>query len=316
MKIIITHANCTDGCTARAIFQKNYGDDAQYIEVDHADFNQKINKTKYQEVTSKINNIRDSDVIMADICLDREILSEILKRGNTLTVIDHHKSSESTLLKINEEYGKSGALDILFDSENKYSGADLAWQWMYGKEAEKPLFLKLVSDGDTWQNKYKETKDFYAGLSANGSPKDIDTSKYIEFLDDEKKTLKLIKDGAAIHKTLNEEVAAHVELAVDVMIAGKRGKMVIAQAGLKSELGNALAKDADFGMVVVVKEDMVQVSMRSIHPNTVDDLAALYGGGGHAQASAFRLKTMEELDALLGLNIDDGIANKRHKFKI
>jgi hypothetical protein len=168
MKVVITHANCTDGCTARAIFQKNYGSDAQYLEVDHADFNKKINKTKYQEVMSKINSLRDGEVIMADICLDKEILSDILKRRNTLTVIDRHKSSESTLLKIKEEYGKSGALDILFDSENKYSGADLAWQWMYGKEAKKPLFLKLVSDGDTWRNKYTETKELYAGLSASG----------------------------------------------------------------------------------------------------------------------------------------------------
>jgi nanoRNase/pAp phosphatase (c-di-AMP/oligoRNAs hydrolase) len=69
-------------------------------------------------------------------------------------------------------------------------------------------------------------------------------------------------------------------------------------------------------MVVVIGDDMVQVSLRSIHPNTVDDLAAIYGGGGHAQASAFRVKTVGDLAALLGLNIDDKIANKRHDLKI
>ncbi len=70
-------------------------------------------------------------------------------------------------------------------------------------------------------------------------------------------------------------------------------------AGESSGLANELAKsvgDADFALLLTDRDGEVRGNLRSINPTcNVSEIAGLFGGGGHAAASGFRVKgTIQE----------------------
>jgi uncharacterized protein len=303
--LILTHANCTDGCTCAAILHRKYGNQAVYIAVDHADLDSIRFPDRYQQFRDATDCISKSEIIMADLCLSRDLIDRFLGRDNHITILDHHASSKPVINYYRKRLAKEELpLAIHFSDDNDKCGAMLTWEYVYDSPA--PLFVRMVSDMDRWAFEYgDESKYLYAGLNAElRQPKDISAQEYESLIFNDFKTRELIEIGKPLHHLFMDEIQTYAHLARPVRLGDYVGLWVEAPGHFKSDLGNALAlKSQTFGAVVTRKIDMVQVSLRSVAPFNVSDLAALHGGAGHPQAAAFRLTAYKDWLAIANISI-------------
>jgi hypothetical protein len=110
--------------------------------------------------------------------------------------------------------------------------------------------------------------------------------------------------GAAMNDQFQAQCKemAEPKAAMPVTLLGETGLMVNAPSPFTSEVGNLLAlRSGTFGLVWKLdKPDTIKVGLRSIAPFDVEKLARAFGGGGHAQASAFRLPLSKLADLVAG----------------
>lgn len=304
LPLIITHKNCVDGCCSQAILRSKFGEKAIYLELDHAN----LDSTKDKDAPKYIKTIlaiKDSEVYISDFCLNTEMIDKLLQQGNKVVVLDHHESSIKYVEPFEERIsnGEKLNIEIHFAKSNHCSGSMLTWQYLY-PEIEPPKAVKHVSDGDIWKFEFgNSTKHFYTGvLESFGEPKDVPNKLWDEFLKDDSLTEKFINIGEPIHSKYMAEVMNYAAQAVPCILNGKKGLMVEAPKKYTSDLGNQLAlKGGGFGLVYNIDEDsgVVRNSLRSVAPFNVSEIAQKFGGGGHAQASAFRSKNLEDFHSLL-----------------
>ena len=83
---------------------------------------------------------------------------------------------------------------------------------------------------------------------------------------------------------------------------GHQAVAVNGVSGFTSELGNILAlRTGSFAVVFKIDSpEFVKVSLRSLRSFDVSPIALRFGGGGHPQASAFRLPMSRFADFLAG----------------
>lgn len=308
-RLIITHKNCVDGCACRAIFEKNYGSSAHYLEIDHSDYSDAFAERK-EAFQKEVNSFENKEVIMADICLPFEWLRSILEKNNKLVILDHHHTAKPFVKSIVEyatENNLEDKLFINFSFDNTQSGAMLSWKYMY-PEKTPPLFIQLVSDGDLWRFNLEGTRGFYTALLNERAPEDIDKSHWIDLLTNEDQVRDYIAKGTPIFAEFMQTVYEYTQKAEPVILEGYSGYMVEAPDKYRSEIGNILAqKNNTFGLCVTQQDTYVSCSLRSVAPFRVDNIAQTFGGGGHQQAAAFRVKNMKELHNILR---DRGRKNK------
>ena len=301
-KLVLTHANCTDGCCARSVFERNYRDAAEYIAVDHSELDADKFPARHEGFLESTKHIKNSEVIMADLCLSEPLIDRFLANNNRIVILDH-ASAVPTIRALEKRIAGSerAPITLSFSEDNSESGAMLAWKFMHpGKEP--PLMVKHVSDGDLWQFKLGDaTKFFYASLNENErQPKEISPEEYILLLEDDNRVQSMVRKGEALRKAFMEEVHFFAAKAKPIVLSGETGWWVEAPLHLKSDLGNVLAqKNNTFGLVVKEQGGLLQASLRSVDSFRVKEIAERWGGGGHPQASAFRLKDMGEFRALV-----------------
>jgi nanoRNase/pAp phosphatase (c-di-AMP/oligoRNAs hydrolase) len=302
--LIITHKNCVDGCCSQAILRSKYGQDAEYLELDHAN----LDPTKDKDAPKYVEQIfakHNSEVIISDFCLNDQMIDQLLKQNNKVVILDHHDTSIKYVEPFEKRIAAGENLNIVihFAKDNECSGSMLTWQYLY-PEIEPTDLVKYVSDGDIWNFEYGEkTKYFYTGLlETMGEPKDVPLALWDELLTNAKRVDDFVKIGEPIRVKYMEEVMSYTVNPVSIVLNGKQGLMVEAPKKYTSELGNELAKMCGgFGLVYNIDEEngVVRCSLRSVKPFSIKDIALAFGGGGHHQAGAFRCKDMEEFNALL-----------------
>jgi single-stranded DNA-specific DHH superfamily exonuclease len=91
--------------------------------------------------------------------------------------------------------------------------------------------------------------------------------------------------------------------AVPITFNGQRGLMVNAPSAFHSLVGNLLSERCGtFAVVWVVnKKGQAKVALRSVRGYSVIPLAESMGGGGHAQACAFRMDVARLPELLSGV---------------
>lgn len=306
--LIITHKNCVDGCCSKAILRKKFGNDAEYLELDHANLDP-TKDSNAQHYLDKIFAQEKSEVYVSDFCLNTQMIEQLLKQKNKVIILDHHESSipfvepfEQRLLN-----GEKLNIDIHFAKKNHCSGSMLTWEYL-NPGIEPPQAVKIVSDGDIWKFEFGDnTKYFYTGLLETfGEPKDIPEIFWDGLINNDKLVEEIIHVGKPIHQKYMKEVMSFVPVAKPIMLDGKMGLVVEANKKYTSDLGNQLAlASGGFGLVYNIDNEsgVVRCSLRSVAPFSVKDIAQKFGGGGHAQASAFRCKDLNEFKKLL---LDNG----------
>lgn len=269
MRHVIVHGNCYDGHGA-AWVAKTAMPDAQ------------IHYAVYGQPMPSVPD--DCDCWMIDISYPRPEMEALAARVNTLRVLDHHKTAEKAL---------EGFPNTVFDM--KRSGAMLAWSEFYDDRLA-PSLIHYVQDQDLWNWKLPFSHEVCSYIRSFPRTMEawdrLNIEMYAEspevYPDD---PAMIVQAGAAIMRSEAQRVEEMCEQARWMMIGSYIVPVVNASVQF-SAVGNQLCKmypKAAFAGYYFDRADgQRQWGLRSIGDFDVSEIAKIYGGGGHRNASGFQ----------------------------
>jgi len=265
--LCIFHGNCLDGFSAAWAVRHALADDVAFY------------KGIHQQSPPDVTEL---DVILVDFSYKKDVLLDMLKVAASITILDHHVSAEKDLSELLE----AGKINGLFDM-NK-SGAMLAWEW-FNPGLPAPVLINHVQDRDLWQFKLDGTKAINAALSSYA----YDFEVWDRLMDSDEEALEALKrDGDAIERRLQKDVAQLIAAGVRRMIIGGYDVPVLnASSAYVSDAGHIMSIGEPFAACYWDHPDGRSFSLRSSEAGIdVADVAKRYGGGGHEKAAGFTVQ--------------------------
>ena len=300
--LCIYHGNCADGFTAAWAVWKRFGDEFDYFAATHG---------------NPPPDVSGRDVLFVDFSYKREVLVSMrgVRKGTarSILVLDHHKSAAEDLAHAGGNFGIdiskwTGALTwqrhmdntvqdecegvhdsvyCLFDMER--SGAGIAWDFFHPGE-ERPNLINYVEDRDLWRFVLPLSREVNAFVFAHEY--EFRNWDYLHAMTRDHMALQLAADrGGAIEKKHHKDVAELVAAFKRRMtIGGHEVWAANLPYTLTSDAGNLMAQGEPFAACYWDTPEGRTFSLRST-PDGLDvsEIAARYGGGGHKNASGFRL---------------------------
>lgn len=266
---VLYHGGCPDGFGGAYAAWKKFGDAAEYIPVKHD-----------RQVPDGLTGRR---IFFIDFSYPQEIMNEIVKISLSVTVLDHHLGNKNVVESIT---------DHIFDE--KHSGAVIAWNYFH-PNIQIPTLLRYVEDGDLYVFKLPDSRAIISYMYAQ--PFRFDEWDALSAkLEDVNERFVLIERGKAYSEhfaILVEQIANKATL---VSFEGFECYMATAADMFTSDVGNRLASiKPPLGIIVNLHGDILNVSLRSDKSVDVSSIARKYGGNGHPQASAFRMRWGDSL---------------------
>lgn len=296
--LCIYHGNCVDGFGAAWAVRKYFGDIEFYPGV-------------YQEdppdVTGKY-------VVIVDFSYTPEVLEKMLESCYGILLIDHHKSAVERVMtyewkgKLVDMSNWSKNIDIdrykenlmidgcenspsriytVFDMDR--SGAMMAWNFFH-PEQRAPELIEHIQDRDLWKFHLKGTREIQAALFSY--PYDF------ELWDDLMWRITALKqDGEAIERKHFKDVNELIERASHRMtIAGHDVPALNAPYFYSSDVGHIMSRGEKFAVCYWNEKGKTVFSLRS-NDNGLDvsEIAKMFGGGGHRNASGFSINVVTNL---------------------
>jgi len=261
---ILYHGGCPDGFGGAYAAWKKFGDTAEYIPVKHG--------------RPAPEGLAGRTLYFVDFCYPREIMDSLIAAAKSVTVLDHHLGNKDVVESMPE---------YVFDA--KRSGATIAWNYFH-PATPVPTLLTYVEDGDLYLFKLPNSRAAIAYLYAQ--PFHFDTWDELSAkLENETERTALIEHGkvyAEHFAILIEQIANKAML---VSFEGFECYLTTAADMFTSDVGNRLATlKPPLGIIVNFHGDVLNVSLRSDPNIDVSAIARKYGGNGHPQAAAFRIK--------------------------
>jgi oligoribonuclease NrnB/cAMP/cGMP phosphodiesterase (DHH superfamily) len=265
--VVLHHKDCPDGFGAAWTARRKFGNKADYIGVEHQ--------------LPPPSDLKGKDVYFADFCYPAEITGKILKDNKSLAVIDHHATAKNITESVPDH-----------SYSNDHSGAILTWKYFNGSE-KAPMLLRYVEDADLWKFKLPHSKDVMAFMET--VPYDFKVwDKLVADFEN--------NDRRKVYIRIGELVSNYQEKIIDKVVDdGKKvifngySAMAVNSPILTSEVGHAIVnKGFQIGIIWSGRNGSVRVSLRGNGKVDVSKLAMKYGGGGHKNAAAFRLKTLNK----------------------
>lgn len=265
--LIISHANCPDGMGAAWAVRKRLGDSAEYHFCSYDD--------------KKLPDVRGKDVVFVDVCFSLPVMQDIVKKANSVLILDHHKTSMEAI------QGKLDC-DMVFDMTR--SGARLAWDFFHPGEPV-PDLIKYIEDRDLWVWKYPESKEYLA--FADTFPRSFEGLEKMNQVSVEE----AVAAGKAIRSYVSMLVDHSVSRAQKCILHTPTGPVKVwalnsSVLEIVSEVGNemaALSTDRDVAVVWFYepKKGAFRFSLRG-KTTDVSAIASLFpNGGGHKGAAGF-----------------------------
>lgn len=273
--LIIYHGNCPDGFTAawvaaRALgvvelFVGKYGEDPPY------------------------ELAKDRRVYVVDFSYPREKLEKLFGEASELYVLDHHKTAEADL---------AGLHYCSFDMNR--SGAGMSWDFFHPGGEPRPWIVDYVEDRDLWRFKLPESE--VVSLYVRLAPHDLDAYDAMSMMPLEA----VVREGQGAKRYLEHYVRDALRNAYDVPgFFGGSDEVVrcvnVSYTGISDVLHGALEAG---GVRVALgwhlsADGHIACSLRSTKDVDCSAFAKTYGGGGHAQASGFRVPADSSLASRL-----------------
>lgn len=267
---VLYHAGCPDGFGAAWAFYQKYGAKAKYVPVRHSD--------EPPVVTGR-------DVFIVDFCYPRAILEELEEEANTLTVIDHHKTSQESC----------GDLEYChFDMSQ--SGAVLAWKFLFKRKPVPPL-LRYIQDRDLWTWELDKAEEVLSVVDSHKKSFSEWNRLSLELGEPcSPAWSKVVSAGGDILRYKETLVKMMLSNVHRLNIAGENVPAVNSSS-FQSEIGNILCEDEEFAAVYYFDGEKFRFSLRSKENRMdVSTIALEFGGGGHKNAAGFFVKNMNELE--------------------
>lgn len=265
--LVIYHENCADGFGAAWVFH-SYGD-REY------DFHPGVYSDTPPDVEGR-------DVYLVDFSYKRDVVEDMREKASRIVLIDHHKTAVEDL----QPLIVSKAIESLCSME--HSGAVLAWQWFNGLLCEPPQMLLHIEDRDLWRFALPFTREIQACVFSH--PYDFKVwDALISAGTDEINGF--IREGQAIERKHHKDIAELVGVCTRNMeIGGHSVSVANLPYTLTSDAGHLLAKGCPFAACYWDTPQGRVFSLRSTDDGLdVSEIAKTYGGGGHRNASGFRV---------------------------
>lgn len=260
-KVILYHADCNDGFGGAWAAWKKFGDEADYIPIEHQ--------------MPLPEGLKDKQIFFIDIVPDEATLKKVINDNTTVIGIDHHKTSEAKMYLFKEH-----------SFDNNHSGSVLAWKYFHS-DKPVPKLLLFVEDSDLWKSEYLETGKFIVALGLFDFNFRV-WDKIAEDLESSEKINDYLKKGEVIldyeEKLINylEKQAQLVEF-LDYKVYA-----INAPRSLRNSIAHVLYKRLPpFAISWMQEKDKIHVSLRSDGLFDVSEIAKKYGGGGHKAAAGF-----------------------------
>ncbi len=267
--LCLFHGNCPDGfCSAFAVWLKYDNKDWDYLPV------------SYNE-PPPVGEENWDKIFIVDFSYPMETIRQLEKCCQGLVVIDHHISC-----------GCMGYQNLIYD-ESK-SGAVLTFEYLFPQKEVPKLFL-YVQDRDLWKWEMPNSREVNLGLEMLRNKELINGfEKYLELIDND--NLEDIKDLGkllyAYKKKIIEEIANNA-FPMDVLGYENVICCEVGNGSLVSEVGEMLREiypEAPFILLYGINNQMIIVSLRGAKGEiNLSELAKKNGGGGHFNASGFKI---------------------------
>lgn len=296
----IYHGNCADGFGAAWVVRKALGPNVEFVAG--------VYGAEPPDVTGK-------EVILVDFSYKYDVLTRLGEKAKSIIILDHHKSAAADLSRLplfhagiehdyklgddNIRLGWKSALAhsaaqngphiaACFDMDR--SGAMLAWHHFFPGQ-EPPQLLRHIEDRDLWLFKLEGTREIQANLFSY--PYDFDVWDKLMAAD----VLSLVSDGAAIERKHHKDVAELVGVTKRrLVIGGVDVPVASLPYTLTSDAGHLMAQGEPFAACYWDTPTGRVFSLRSTDQGMdVSEIASQYGGGGHRNASGFRVPFGHEL---------------------
>ena len=277
--LCIYHGNCADGFTAAWVVWKALGDSVE--------FHPGVYQDPPPDVTGR-------DVIMVDFSYKRAVIDEMTAAAHTLLILDHHKTAAADLADLpnartdwHTHHAFAGTpgfphIGVRFDMDR--SGAGLAWDFFFPTDP-RPTLVDHVEDRDLWRFKLPKTREIQAAVFSFAY--DFATWERIMGLP----TDVLARDGEAIERKHFKDIEELLKVVTRRMkIGGYEVPAANLPYTLTSDAGHKLAQGEPFAACYWDTPDGRVFSLRSTDNGMdVSSVAKAYGGGGHRNASGFRV---------------------------
>lgn len=273
--ICIYHGNCADGFGAAWAVWKKHPDWEFYPGV-------------YQNPPP---DVTDRHVVLVDFSYKRAVLEEMAERAVSILILDHHKSAAEDLAEFPEppadHDGERGWLPLsgiyaTFDMAR--SGAGIAWDHFH--PAARPPLINHIEDRDLWQFKLPGTREIQAAVFSYRYDFGVWDGLILDRDIDE-----LFVEGLAIERKHFKDIDELLDVTMRYMVIGGH-KVPVANLPytLTSDAGHKMAEGNPFAACYWDTPEGRVFSLRSTDDGLdVSEIAKQYGGGGHRNASGFRV---------------------------
>lgn len=278
--ICIYHGNCADGFGAAWVVRRAFaGTDIEFHPATHGQ--------PAPDVTGK-------KVIIVDFSYPLATLTEMALVAESVLVLDHHKTAQADLKDVypagpQHKYSQVvPRLSALFDMNR--SGAGIAWDYFFLGEP-RPALINHIEDRDLWLFKLEGTREIQASLFSY--PYDFDVWDALF----EGGVSAMKADGVAIERKHHKDVAELIGVTKRRMVIGGFDVPVAnLPYTLTSDAGHVMCAGEPFAACYWDTPEGRSFSLRSTDDGEdVSAIAKQYGGGGHRNASGFRVPFGHEL---------------------
>lgn len=261
---VMYHKNCHDGLASAAIFYEK---------------NNKIDYYAYQH-GDDIPIFLDETVLILDVSLPKQKLFDLMER-NIVYIVDHHLPTEELVPIIKSPH--------FIHYDKTQCGALNLWYLLY-PESPPPIILTYVNDRDLWLNQLPNYQEVFDGLTLEN--KTVSNWNKILFKSDAMYFQVLIEKGSILRKKIKSDIDYLVTKAYirKYNFNGINYDVIYCNSSLlQSDLGNYLVKkfSVDFAGIYHYNgtNNKTIFSLRGDDKINLCDVAKIYGGGGHYNAS-------------------------------
>lgn len=271
--VCIYHHPCADGLTAAWVTRRRWPS-CKMVPQSHG------KQTDFQAYAGK-------HVLMVDFSLPTEELCHLASVAASLTILDHHESAERRL----GELLKDGTIQGIFDM--KKSGAMLAHDFAF-PDREAPEIIQYVQDRDLWTWALPYSHEISAWMQTKSLTFEAWDEIAATFRSPTARSM-AISTGAVLIEKRETDIAMIIKATKrEMVIGGYTVPVINAPHILSSEAGNVLSKGVPFAAVyfdATTGERNFSLRSDKNDPNAVNVslIAQHYGGGGHANASGFKM---------------------------